>query len=281
MALSTLNRQLTGLSCESETIMKSQFTNIGILGLGKMGAAIASGLAARENLPFRLYGFDPAAPQLALNLTLVGSPQDLESECDILILAVKPQDMESATKSFSGKKIYISIAAGMTLNQLSTILGCPKKEQIVRVMPNLPAISGNGLSAFYAMDQSLHPVLKELLSPLGEVIALTKEELMHPVTALSGSGPAYVAAFIQALAEGGVQTGLPYPQALQMALQTVAGTAAHLKESGEHPAQFRNSVTSAGGTTIAGLHALESAAFHATVMNAIMAAKERSEEMSR
>jgi len=153
----------------------------------------------------------------------------------------------------------------------------------VRVMPNTPALVMAGATAIcrgsHATDEDIDIV--EKIFALTGSCSVVDEKLMNAVTGLSGSGPAYVMTFVEALADAGVENGLPRDVALSLAIQTVLGTARLLKETGEHPAVLRDQVTSPGGTTIAGLRALEQGAFRATIMNAVDAATARAKELGK
>jgi pyrroline-5-carboxylate reductase len=176
--------------------------------------------------------------------------------------------------------LIISILAGVTLNTLEkSLVNCP----IIRVMPNTPATVGQGMTAIArgkTVTEAQLGVAKAIFEAVGEV-AIIPEKLMDGVTGLSGSGPAYVAIMIEALADGGVAAGLPRAIADQLALQTVLGTAKLIEESGLHPAQIKDKVTSPGGTTIAGVSALEKAGFRSALIEAVKAAKARSLELGR
>jgi len=247
--------------------------NIGFLGLGRMGLSLASSLKKREE--HRLLAFDPAG---TADLTSTKDAAALEEACDILFLCVKPDQLQDATRGLRGHKSYLSILAGISLAQVQSALG-KADARTARLMPNICASSNHSVNALFCPDPELRKILGDLLTPSGSVIFIEHEKDMHAVTALSGSGPAYVALFIQALAEGGVRSGLPYTTALSLARETVAGTAAHLSLTGEHPEVLRNQVTSAGGTTIAGLLALEEGAVRAAIIQAVERASRRSMEL--
>jgi pyrroline-5-carboxylate reductase len=181
----------------------------------------------------------------------------------------------------SDQQLLISIMAGATCKSIESYFSAAVR--VVRVMPNTPALVLAGAAAIaggsHATAEDL--VATEALFSLVGSCCRLDEKLMDAVTGLSGSGPAYVLTFIEALADGGVKNGLPREAALQLAIQTVLGTAKLLAESGEHPGSLRDKVTSPGGTTIAGLHALEKGSFRATVMNAVEAATMRSKELGK
>lgn len=266
--------------------------HIGFLGIGKMGRAIAGGIL-REHPGQRLSAYDPApgaADALRAEpgnaVRMLPSAASLEEAAEILILAVKPQDMQTALTGLSGGKKYVSIAAGLSTAALRRSFPAQLPEstrqnlQISRVMPNISALVGAGVCGIFCEDEELFRLTEKIFRPTGSTVRIQSEALMHAVTGLSGSGPAYALAFIQALAEGGVLAGLPYDSALELARSTVAGAAELLRQTGEHPDEWRNRVTSPGGTTIAGLLELEDAGFHGAIMRAVERAAERSRELS-
>jgi pyrroline-5-carboxylate reductase len=182
---------------------------------------------------------------------------------------------------FRAEQLLISVCAGITLQRLGQPL--LKGARIVRAMPNTPALVGAGATAFATgsnANNADRAFAQALFECVGECVEV-EERLLDAVTGLSGSGPAYVLLMIEALADGAVQAGLPRATAQQLALQTVFGTACLAKQSGEHPALLKDRVTSPGGTTIAGLHALETAGFRAALMDAVGAAARRSEELGK
>ena len=182
-------------------------------------------------------------------------------------------------KSFDVKgKLFVSIAAGITTAVLSNGLGT---KRVIRVMPNTPALVGVGAAGFCMADgatESDAEFVGGLLNSVGVAHPLP-EHLIDAVTGLSGSGPAFVYEIIEALSDGGVRVGLPRATAMELAAQTVMGAAKMVLESGEHPGVLKDRVASPGGTTIAGLHALEQAGMRAALMNAVVAATERSQEL--
>jgi pyrroline-5-carboxylate reductase len=211
----------------------------------------------------------------------------LAAQVDVVLLATKPHDVPAvlAEIAASGTSredlLVISVAAGLTVATLEQAVGTAAR--LIRAMPNTPALIGKGAAAFtrgtHATDADA-ATAAELLGAVGLVIEV-RESLMDAVTGLSGSGPAYVYVLIEALADGGVQNGLPREQARDLAVQTVLGAAAMVQSTGTHPAVLKDMVSSPGGTTIAGIHALEQGGLRAAFMDAIIAATERSRELGR
>lgn len=228
---------------------------------------------------------DYLVKKYAVNVISENTEVFLTSE-DVLFLAIKPQVFTSVTQEISSVisqsnfPLIVSILAGVTLGQLeAAFVDLP----VVRAMPNTPATVGAGITAICAgKDTQPHHLEKarQLFSAVGEVVEVS-EHLMDAVTGLSGSGPAYVALMVEALADGGVASGLPRPIAQQLALQTVLGTANLLHDTKIHPAELKDRVTSPGGTTIAGVAELEKAAFRSALIQAVKAATNRSQELGK
>ncbi len=242
-----------------------------------MATSIAEGIR-RAHPVAQLSAYDPIPSAHLPEVNRVASPVELEKACDVLVLCTKPQDLSAAVSALKGDRMYISIAAGLSLELIQGYFTA-ENVRIARVMPNLPATIQAGVTAIYSDDAELRGITKEIFSSVGAVVDLSKEDLLHAVTGLSGSGPAFVFAFIQALAEGGVLAGLSYADALVLAAGTVSGSAQMVERGLGHPGVLRNQVTSAGGTTIAGLLSLEENAFHGAVMKAVNAAAGRSREL--
>lgn len=201
---------------------------------------------------------------------------------EILLLAIKPQVFESVVGKITPnpQSTVISILAGVTLNKLE--LAFPG-QPVIRVMPNTPATVGVGMSAITPGNQATTQHLqqaKTIFTAVGEVVEVP-ESAMDAVTGLSGSGPAYVALVIEALADGGVAAGLPRAIAMQLATQTVLGTATLVKETEIHPAVLKDQVTSPGGTTIAGVARLESMGFRSALIEAVKTATARAQELGK
>ncbi len=261
-------------------------SKIGFIGAGNMGSAIISGLASK-NIVDNIFLFDINAEKAReigdkFKVSVSDSVEAVVSQSEIITIAVKPGDVAGLLNSI-GKldkdKIVLSVAAGIKLESIEKILGADTK--IIRVMPNTPALIGEGMSVLSPNnsvdDESLETV-KEIFQFTGSVLVLP-EKHMDAVTGLSGSGPAYVFSFIQALADGGVKMGLPRREAEILSAQTVLGAAKMVLESGEGPIELRNRVTSPGGTTIEGLHSLEKGGFSGIVMDAVEAATKRSRDL--
>lgn len=261
---------------------------LGFLGCGKMASALIGGiLDARLATAQEIFASDPApaalhALEAARGIRTVAGNRELAQAADVLLLCVKPQDALEALASVRevlAGKLVISIVAGLTLARLEEATGGAAR--VIRVMPNTPALIGEGAAALSrgrAATVEDAEVARQIFSAVGLAVEV-KESLLDAVTGLSGSGPAYVYLFIEALADGGVRMGLPRALALELAAQTVAGAARMVRESGEHPAVLRDQVTSPGGTTSAGLEALEAGAVRSDLIRAVRAATERSREL--
>jgi pyrroline-5-carboxylate reductase len=264
---------------------------IGFIGAGKMATALARGLLNAQLVkPNQLSAADPfaaAQKQFAAETgaKILESNLAVASDANVLLVATKPDQVAAALTEISGaftkKHLLISIAAGVTIAKLESNL--PAGARVIRVMPNTPALVGAGASGFAlgknatAADGEL---AKKLLSAVGLALPV-KENLLDAVTGLSGSGPAYVYQFIEALSDGGVASGLPRDIATQLAAQTVLGGAKMVLATGQHPGALKDQVTSPGGTTIEGLHELEKGKLRATVISAVRAATEKSKKLGQ
>jgi pyrroline-5-carboxylate reductase len=210
---------------------------------------------------------------------------DAAREAGIIVLSVKPQVIEKVLSEIApavdDNKLVISIAAGVVIEKIEKAL--PGKPRIVRVMPNTPALVLAGAAALAGGKNATSEDLalaQSIFNSVGRAV-IVEEKLMDAVTGLSGSGPAYVFMIIDALSDAGVKAGLPRPLALELAAQTVYGAAKMVLETKEHPGKLRDMVTSPGGTTIEGLHALEKGKLRAVLMNAVEAATARSRELGK
>lgn len=278
------------------------------LGAGKMATAIAGGIVKAEVFQkAELAAFD-VSPKAAAEFeqktgvrcywggadSLLFRGKDGAEECggalrkiveqaDAVLLAVKPQVLASALEPLAGclaRKPVISIVAGVPIDRLAGLTGSGR---IVRVMPNTPALVGEGAAGYSLAPEAQAAdgeLANRILSAVG-VAMQVDEKYLTAVTALSGSGPAYVFEFIRALSDGGVAEGLPRDVATKLAIQTVLGSAAMAKETGIHPAILKDQVTSPGGTTIRALEVLEDRAFAGAVIAAVRACARRSEELGK
>lgn len=262
---------------------------LSVIGLGKMGSTLIQGILAAEILkPAQIVGCDLKVEERESNsnyggIKTVNNNIAGVKGADVILLAVKPQVIEEVLKEIKEQiagKLIISIAAGITIDDIKNKL--PASTRVIRVMPNTPALVKEGASAFTPGGQATEEdkqLVKEILTGVGKVIEV-KEELMNTVTGLSGSGPAYVYLMIEALADGGVLKGLSRENSLQLAAQTVMGAAKMVLETGNHPGELKDMVTSPGGTTINGIEALESQGFRGILIDAVKKASERSEELN-
>ena len=211
---------------------------------------------------------------------------DVASSSEVLLLCTKPQDAlaalaDAAQAAAGANRLVVSIAAGLTLSALES--AAPENFRIIRTMPNTPALVGHGAAAYCLGSRATAAdgeTAKLLLGSVGLAVQVP-EKLMDAVTGLSGSGPAYVYLVIEALADGGVRSGLPRADAIRLAAQTVLGAASMVLETGEHPAVLKDMVTSPGGTTIAGLAELERHGVRSALIEAVTAATRRSTELGK
>jgi pyrroline-5-carboxylate reductase len=262
---------------------------IGVIGAGKIGSAIArgvirAGLAPKENVIASDVS-DVLREAIARELGIKATPDNSElCDCaDIVILAVKPQIVDPVVREISKKlgrgKLLVSVAAGVPLARLQTHLD--PGARVVRVMPNISCVVGAGAAGFAGGSHATAADLEKvgaILNSFGIGMPV-EEKYLDAVTGLSGSGPAYVFLFMEALADGGVQVGLPRDVALKLAMHTVYGAARMALESNKHLAELKDEVASPGGTTIAGLYAMEQKGFRGTVMDAVVKATRRSQEL--
>ncbi len=278
--------------------MPTSLHPIGFLGAGQMASALATGWSRAGLLdPVRSGAADPFPSARdkftqATGLKCYATNREVVEACDVLVLAVKPQVMAAVLAELrpllKPRHLVVSIAAGVTLRTLGEALSggtvLPAGAvRLVRVMPNTPCLVGASASG-YAAGSAATPddvaLVGQMFGAVGKAFVLP-EHLLDAVTGLSGSGPAFIYVLIEALADGGVRVGLPREVAQTLAAQTVFGAAKMVLETGQHPAALKDAVASPGGTTIAGLHALEQAGFRAALMDAVEAATERSKELGK
>ena len=263
---------------------------ISIIGTGNMGEALVSGIiSSGSSLPEKIICTDIRLNKLKSVkkkygvMTLTDNIKAVKSS-EIIIYAVKPQIIYSVLKETAPfldiSKLIISIAAGVPLSAIET---CLKKElRLIRVMPNVAAFvkeSASVISSGANATKEDHDLCSAIFNSMGKSIFIKEDALMDAITGLSGSGPAYIFIIVDALADAGVKMGLSREDALFLSTQTVLGAAKLLMETKEHPGRLKDMVTSPGGTTIAGIHALETGGLRATLISAVEAATRRSKEL--
>jgi len=262
--------------------------SVGFMGCGMMASALMGGLVSEKLVkdPSFIACSDVYKPSVEKAASKGYSATECnENVCinakDAVVIAVKPdvvKDVCNDIRKVDSNALIISIAAGVTLETLEGLL---PGRRVVRVMPNTPCLVGEAASG-YAMGKLCinndRKIVQKLLGAVG-VAKEIKEVLLNAVTGLSGSGPAYVYQFIEALADGGVRSGLPRAVAMELAAQTVKGAAEMVLKTGEHPGKLKDNVTSPGGTTIAGVEALEKGGFRASTISAVTAATKRSMQL--
>lgn len=279
-----------GRSITARTVRPA--ARIGFIGGGNMATAMIKGFVAaglyrpRDIVVSDVDAGKRAALTRRLGVGAVGESVAVVRAAPVLVLAVKPQVMDAVLAELAphlgARHVVVSIAAGWPTARLERGLG--GRARVVRAMPNTPALLGKGMAVAVrgrhatAADEGL--VLR-LLRTVGRARAVADERLLDAVTGLSGSGPAYVYLFAEALIAGGIAAGLPEDAAHELALQTITGAAAMLQESGESPAALRAAVTSPNGTTLAGLTEMERRGFSAAVQAGVTAASRRAEELGR
>ncbi len=264
---------------------------IGLIGSGNMGEAIVGGLiAAKATDPKNIICADIRAKRLQFlketyGVKISSNNTEVAKTAEVLIYAIKPQMVASVlmeTADFIDmSKLVISVAAGVPLAAIEKMLD--KETRLIRVMPNIAALVKEAASAM-AAGKNANPadtdIAMTIFSSIGKTV-LVKETAMDAVTGLSGSGPAYIFIVVDALADAGVKMGLSREEASFLATQTVLGAARLIFDSGEHPGQLKDKVSSPGGTTIAGIHALENGGIRNTLINAVEAATKRSQELGQ
>ncbi len=266
----------------------SNSVKIGFLGAGRMATAIAGGMVKNEFKGSDIMAYDCSPGALdaftaATGAVGCGEPVAMAELCQAVVLAVKPQYLAEALKPLAGKlkdKLVISIVAGMTLEKLGSLTGA---NRIVRVMPNTPALVGEGCGG-YAVSPSAtaedKALAEKILAAIGGFYLLNEKQL-DAVTAVSGCGPAYVYEVIQAMADGGVTLGLPRDLARKLAAATVRGAAAMVLNSSTHPTELRDQVCSPGGATICAVNHLAAKGFNSAIIEAELAAYKRSVELGK
>ncbi len=265
---------------------------ISIIGGGKMGEVLVKGITGGKLVAAGdVYATDVVKARLQYlkeqyGILVTDDNLKAAKAADIVILAVKPQSMAEVlvplAKVIDKKTLVISIAAGIPIRFIEGYL--KKGARIIRVMPNTPALIGEGAAALAAGEGALEgdlDVARHIFDSVG-VTVIVKEELMDAVTGLSGSGPAYMFIMIEALSDGGVLMGIPRDVSLKLAAQTMLGAAKlYLETADKHPGDLKDMVTSPGGTTIAGIKALENGGLRAALINAVEAATLRSKELGK
>jgi pyrroline-5-carboxylate reductase len=274
------------------------FPPVVFLGAGQMAEALIRGVLRAGLLsPGEIMATDVRASRLETLGAELGIRTDADNGAAIgfgrlVLVAVKPQDvaglMAEVGSKLTPEHVVVSIAAGVTISQIEQAIetsgiGPRPTVRVVRVMPNTPALVGAGMAAV-ALGRYANPddgeLVRELMSAVGQAVMLPEYQL-DAVTALSASGPAFVAIFVEGLIDAGVRVGLTRDIATTLAVQTVLGTAQMMQSVGHHPAVIKDMVTSPAGTTIVGVHALEVGGLRGTVMNAIVAAYERSRQLGQ
>ncbi len=262
---------------------------VGFIGAGNMGGALATAVAKTIG-GARVYLADPCADKVAALAAEIGANVSdnatVTRECDVLFLGVKPQMMADVLGSLplaerETSPLLVSMAAGLSTAAIRDMAGVDSP--IIRIMPNTPVAVGKGMILYTASADVTAEQTAAFLDMLCEAGRLCEidEARIDAASAVSGCGPAFVYLFIEALADGGVECGLPRAQALELAAQTALGAAEMVLATGRHPGDLKDAVCSPGGTTIAGVHALEDGAFRATAMGAVTAAYERTLELKK
>lgn len=266
-------------------------TTFGFIGTGNMGSALARS-AAKALTPDQMLlsdSYAPVAEKVAQELGCKAvSVETVAQSAGFVFLGVKPQVMQTmlsgiapVLKQRTDDFVLVSMAAGVAISDIRRMAG--GDYPVIRIMPNIPVSVGGGVILFDATEnvpQAAVDCFQKTMAHAGLIDRLP-EKLIDAGSALSGCGPAFVSLFVEALADGAVACGLPRAQALQFAAQTVEGTAKMLLESGQHPGQLKDAVCSPGGSTIAGVAALEQGAFRASVMEAVASAYQRTLELGK
>ena len=260
---------------------------IAFIGGGNMASALIGGLLAQGMAPTQIEVVEPSeAARSSLlaqfGITAQALPGPQLRAADLVVWAVKPQVFREAAlqaRPLTSSALHLSVAAGIRSSSIAQWLGT---ERVVRAMPNTPALIGRGMSALFArkaVDALERKRVEQLMAPTGEMLWVDEESLLDAVTALSGSGPAYVFYFLEAMTRAGTSMGLSQAQAHQLAVGTFAGAAELARQSDEAPAVLRQRVTSKGGTTHAAIESMEHAGVADALVQAIEAAQQRAHEL--
>ncbi len=265
-------------------------SNIAFIGAGRMASAMVGGLissgAARPSDLACIGGNDDTAKHLAeaTGIRLAGSLPDLLAKAEAVVLACKPQQLsglDASLVALTGGKLVLSILAGKRIERIAQTF--PGARNVVRAMPNTPGQIGAGITGWCSLrplSDGDRSIVTAILGSLGKTVEL-QESLLDAVTALSGSGPAYVFEFAAALREAGVAAGLTREAAYSLAVETILGSAKLMARSTAEAEELRNQVTSPNGTTYAGLKRMEARGFRDTILETVIAARDRSIELSR
>jgi pyrroline-5-carboxylate reductase len=261
---------------------------IAFIGGGNMASAILGGLL-RQGLPTAsvevVEPFEEARTRLTRDFGVSAQPSasDALGRCQVVVWAVKPQTFAEATRpvrALTPGALHLSVAAGISSDSIAGWLGT---DNVVRAMPNTPALVGQGMSGLFArpaVTAAGRRLVEQVLAPTGQLLWVDTESALDAVTAMSGSGPAYVFYFIEAMTEAGIEMGLPPEQAQRLAIGTFTGASALAQASDDPPSVLRERVTSKGGTTYAALSAMEAAGVKAQFKTAIRAAEQRARELA-
>lgn len=262
---------------------------IAFIGGGNMAGAIIGGLVRDGRDPQSIFVVDPTeatrqrlAEQLGVQTAAAADPR--LSQAELVVWAVKPQSFKDAAapcQGLVGQALHLSVMAGIPSDALARAAGAPR---IVRAMPNTPALIGQGITGLYArpeVDAAGRALVESVLAPTGRVVWVDREALLDAVTALSGSGPAYVFYFVEAMVAAGVEMGLSAGQAKDLALATFTGAAELARQSPDEVGVLRERVTSKGGTTYAALTTMEAGQVKARFIEALQAACNRAAELGK
>ncbi len=277
------------MSGQSDT--KTADLRLGVIGVGVMGAALLRGLLEAGVVePRNVTAYDADGPRLGevaeeLSIAAAKGNDAVVQGADVVLLAVKPQTLGDVLAPLRNEwragQLLVSIAAGVTLERLRELT--KDDLAVARVMPNVACLvkaAASGVAYSETVSEEQKALVRRMLAAVGVVVEV-EEKLMDAVTGLSGSGPAFVAMVIEALADGGVAAGLRRDQALALAAQTVLGAAKYVLERGEDPALLKDRVCSPGGTTIAGVRALEASGLRSALIEAVVRAAEKSHELGK
>ncbi len=270
--------------------MKKKNEKIGILGLGRMGRCLVQGMletgqVQKEDLLFTTRKKENATlATKEVGIKACASNKELVKNCSVIILAVKPQNLDDLLKDvgqdFKANQTIISIVASVTTKAIESRI--PKNVAVIRAMPNTPAFVRCAMTAMCpgaAAGKAHQDIAEKIFSSVGRVVQ-TEERHMDAVTGLSGCGPAYIYLVLEAMTEGGIKVGLPREVALELSAQTVLGAAKMLQVTGRHPSSLRDEVTTPAGCTIDGLVELEEGKLRVTLMKAVVKATERAHALS-